>query len=208
MEHTEKTPHTLFSFVLDNSASMSDERLGAWVAAFRRFADEVAENHDFSYELVLFDALQPAAAKPFDKEEIAPISGGRFPLLARAASLAAERLMAQAKALADAGEAVHRPCLFILTDGFSIEETERAAEHLDALERAEALQYLPFCLSDAPLCERVVALDRIKHIIPITADGFVGFFAFVKGLIAQRSTQPVGEPLRISRNDFEGWALL
>lgn len=208
MEYTEKAPHTLFSFVLDNSASVTDDRLGAWISAFRAFTDEVAGNSAFSFELVLFDALEPTVAKSFDDAVIAPVSGGRFPLFAPAVTLACERLTARAQALAEAGEAVHRPCLFILTDGFTVDETEATARYLDGLERDEQLQYLPFALSDAPLCERVAPFDRIKHIIPIAEGGISGFFGFVKTLLAERATQAAGEPLRLSRNDFEGWALL
>ena len=208
MEHIEKTPRTLFSFVLDNSPAVSDACLGAWISAFRALCDEMAQKQDFSWELVLFDALQPTVAKGFEDDAIAPVSACSFPLFSRAVSQACDRLLAHAVALAERGEILHRPCLILLTGGFSIDETEAVANRLDALERAEQIQYLPFSLSAQPLCEGLLAFDRVKHIIPIAPDGQEGFFAFIKGLIKQRDAQLAGEPLRLSRNDFEGWAVL
>lgn len=205
-ENIVKTPKLLLSFVVDNSVSVPGEKLGELMRAFRAFGNELP---DFlEWELLTFDALTPTVVKRFDSAEIAPVPANRFPLLGRAAQLAADRTEARRRALLEAGETVYRPWIFLLSGGFTADAMEEVTARLDAMEKKEELLYLPFKLTAKLATERLQCMDRSKHMIEILPQGVEGFFAFVKGMIAQREALPPETGVRFSKTDFEGWAVL
>ena len=207
-EIMQKKPRLLVSFVIDNSASISDERLGALVAGFRRFGAEVAEMEDLEWELICFDGFTPRVVKSFESPEIAPVPAARFPLLGRTVELASGRLMARAAMLRKSKEEVHRPWLFVLSDGFTVDEVASAATALSDAEGRGELLYFPFRLAPSPLCARLTEIDRIKHLIEILPDGTDGFFAFVKAMAKRRAELAADEGVKFAKSDFEGWAVL
>ena len=206
--NTNKVPRLLISFVADNSASMSDERLGELIAAFRAFSAEIASCDWLEWELITYDAFNPRVVKSFAREEIEPVFAGGFPLLGRGALFAADRLAQRVADLREAGEEVHRPWLFLLSDGFTADAVEESAVRLNEAEMRGDLIYLPFRFSGNPLCKKLSELDRMKHMVRILPDGVNGFFAFVKAMAEKRSALPVGEGLKFAKSDFEGWAEL
>ena len=195
----------LLSIVLDNGVRVSDDRLSSLMGGLRQL---LVPREGVESELIVYDGLAPLVAKSFDSDQILPVSGGRFPLLARAAELALDRLEARKKALFDEGVPLYRPLLFLLTDGFCIDSTDELSARLEAAERAGLLTYLPFCLSEAPLCERVADIDRIKRMPRLLQGGTEGLFAFLSALIERRLAAPIEEGLKFSKSDFEGWAVL
>ena len=205
-ENIVKTPKLLLSFVVDNSASVPGEKLGELMRAFRAFGSELPAF--LEWELLTFDTLTPAVVKRFDSAEIAPVSANRFPLLGRAVQLAADRTEARCRALQEAGETVYRPWIFLLSGGFTADAMEEVTARLDAMEKKEELLYLPFKLTERLATERLQCMDRSKHMIEILPGGVEGFFAFVKGMIAQREALPPETGVRFSKTDFEGWAVL
>ncbi|MBE6691282.1 MAG: hypothetical protein E7590_08415 [Ruminococcaceae bacterium] len=205
-ENIVKTPKLLLSFVVDNSASVPGEKLGELMRAFRAFGSELPAF--LEWELLTFDTLTPAVVKRFDSAEIAPVSANRFPLLGRAVQLAADRTEARCRALQEAGETVYRPWIFLLSGGFTADAMEEVTARLDAMEKKEELLYLPFKLTERLATERLQCMDRSKHMIEILPEGVEGFFAFVKGMIAQREALPPETGVRFSKTDFEGWAVL
>ena len=205
-ENMVKTPKLLLSFVVDNSASVPGEKLGELMRAFRAFGSELPAF--LEWELLTFDTLTPAVVKRFDSAEIAPVSANRFPLLGRAVQLAADRTEARCRALQEAGETVYRPWIFLLSGGFTADAMEEVTARLDAMEKKDELLYLPFKLTERLATERLQCMDRSKHMIEILPEGVEGFFAFVKGMIAQREALPPETGVRFSKTDFEGWAVL
>ena len=206
-EILQKKPRLLVSFVIDNSASISDERLGALVAGFRRFGADMKENDDFEWELICFDALAPRVVKSFEQAEVGPVPAARFPLLGRTIELASTRLMSRAAMLRKAKEEVHRPWLFVLSDGFSVDEVAAAATAVSDAEGRGELLYFPFRLGGA-LCARLSEIDRIKHMIEILPDQTDRFFGFVKEMATRRAELGAGEGVKFAKSDFEGWAVL
>ena len=207
-EKAPRTPRLLISFVADNSASVNGERLGALMGAFRRFAQTTAESGNPEWELLTFDTIEPAVVKSFDDAQVAPVSAERFPLLGRAALTAAKRLTARVAQLRAAGEEVYRPWMFLLSDGFTVDNMSEAATTLDTMEKNGELLYLPFKLSAKLATERLQCLDRNKHMIEIKEDGIEGFFDFVRRMIEQRAALAPDVGIKFAKTDFEGWAVL
>ncbi len=198
----------LVSFVLDNSASVSKEKLSALMSGFRRLAAEREKYPGMEWELLSFDGFAPAVIKSFDKEEILPVRAGRMPLLGRAMQTAATSLVARATALEKEGKTPFRPWLFVLSDGFTFDEPATVATALDAWEKEGKILYMPFRLSQKLYNERMQAMDRVKHMITVKDGGIESFFAFFTSLLARR-TEAGGEgALKFRKNDFEGWAEL
>ncbi len=198
----------LVSFVLDNSASVSKEKLSALMGGFRRLAADGEKYPAMEWELLSFDGFTPGVIKSFDKKEILPVRAGRMPLLGRAMETAAARLTERAAALEKEGKMPYRPWLFVLSDGFSFDEPARVASTLDTWEKAGRILYLPFRLSARLYNERMQAMDRVKHMITVKEGGIESFFGFFTSLLARR-TETGGEgALKFRKNDFEGWAEL
>lgn len=209
-ENTKATrpPYQLISFVMDNSAACARETLAAMMSGFRRFAERQAQNGALEWELICYDTFECAPVKTFATSEIAPVFSGRMPLLGRATRTCADRLLARAAELREQGYAVHRPFLFLLTDGFTLDDVGEVAALLDAREREGALVYLPFRLSSQLHGERMQLFDRVKHMIEICEGHTDDFFAFVERMISLRAELPFDQPMKFSKTDFEGWALL
>lgn len=202
-----KAPCLLISFVVDNGPSMDGARLGALMDAFRTFA-EGEKPVRLEWELLSFDAFAPAVNKSFGSADISPVTAKRFPLLGRAVLTAADRLCARAKALRDGGEQVYRPWMFVLSNGFTVDDMAQAAQRLDAMEKGGELLYLPFKLTPKLVTERLQCLDRNKHIVEISAGQIDGFFAFVQRMIERRGALSPDVGIKFAKTDFEGWAVL
>ena len=198
----------LVSFVLDNSASVSKEKLSALMGGFRRLAAEADRYPTLEWELLCFDSFAPAVIKSFDSAEILPVRAGRMPLLGRAMQCAAERLSARAEALTKEGNNPYRPWLFVLSDGFTFDEPAAAATMLDAWEKQGKVAYLPFRISQQLHNDRMQAMDRVKHMITVKDGGIDRFFDFFTTLLARRAEAGNEGALKFSKNDFEGWAEL
>ena len=198
MEESVKKPKLLLSFVMDNGVSVSGETLGALMSGFRAFFAENAENGDLETELICYDTFTPRVVKSFASPEVLPVKGGKFPLFARATDLALDRLFAREAEWKGKGEETARPWLFLLSDGMTLDETEREGR----------LTVLPFRLSPKPLSGRMQSLDRTKHMIEILEGHIPEFFGFVTGKLRARDEAPAGGAARFAKNDFEGWALL
>lgn len=203
-----KNSRLLISFVLDNGVTVSPERLQALAKAFDAFSATHRENASLEWELIGYDGFAPAVIKSFEQSEQAEIKAGRFPLLGRAAMTATDRLFARVSALKAEGVTVHRPWLFLLSDGYTVDSLEEVAAGLDGAERNGELLYLPFKLSPRLMTERLQHLDRNKHMIEITEGGIDGFFAFVNRMIEQRASLEAGVGIKFAKTDFEGWAEL
>lgn len=198
----------LVSFVLDNSASVSKEKLSALMGGFRILAAEGEKYPTLEWELLCFDAFAPAVIKSFDSAEILPVRAGRMPLLSRAIKTAADRLSARVDALRAEGQTPFRPWLFVLSDGFTFDTPAQAASELDAWEKEGKVVYLPFRLSPKLYNERMQAMDRVKHLIAIKEGGIESFFGFFTSLLARRAEAGEQGALKFHKNDFEGWAEL
>ncbi len=198
----------LVSFVLDNSASVSKEKLSALMGGFRALAAEGEKYPNMQWELLAFDGFAPTAIKPFDSAEILPLRAGKMPLLGRAMQTAAERLTARAEELKNAGNTPYRPWLFVLSDGFTFDEPATVADTLDAWEKEGRILYLPFRISPKLYNEQMQALDRVKHMITVKSGGIESFFAFFASLLARRAEAGDEGALKFRKNDFEGWAEL
>lgn len=205
---TGNAPRQLFSFVIDNSASVSKEKLSALMGGFRAMITPEAAVPGFEFELSCFDAFAPGVVKPFEKNEISPVYAGRIPLLGRAVLAAADRLCARVEALRAEGVELYRPMLFILSDGFTLDDTEEMVSRLDAMEHAGEVTYLPFKLTKKLYTERMQSLDRVKHMIEIKEGHIPDFFGFVSSLIEQRQALAPEVGLKFKKSDFEGWAEL
>lgn len=208
MEEQNQSPVLLLTFVADNSASMQGEKLSELMPAFRDFAATMSHNSEVEFELILFDTFAPTVAKAFDSPEVRPVSGGKLPLLGRAIDMAGTRLFEREAALTAAGKPVYRPWMFILSDGMALDAVEESVNRLDSAERAGKLMYLPFRLSTKLLSERLHYLDRTKHMIEIIPGHIADFFAFVARMADLRRTLPTDAPMKFSKTDFEGWAVL
>lgn len=208
MEEQNQSPTLLLSFVVDNSASMQAGKLAELMPAFRDFATGMQERPDVEFELVLFDTFAPTVAKSFDSPKVNPVSGGKMPLLGRAIDLAGTRLFEREAALTAAERPVFRPWMFILSDGMTLDAMEESVNRLDSAERAGKLMYLPFRLSPKLLSDRLHYLDRTKHMIEIIPGHIADFFAFVAKMADLRRTLPADAPMKFSKSDFEGWAVL
>ena len=198
----------LVSFVLDNSASVSKEKLSALMAGFRRLAAERDKHPALEWELLCFNGFAPSVIKSFDAAEIQPVRAGRMPLLGRAMQGAASRLAARVTALKKEGKSLYRPWLFVLSDGFTFDEPAVVATTLDEWEKGGKMLYMPFKLSATLYNERMQAMDRVKHMITVKEGGIDGFFAFFDTLLTRRAEPGAQGALKFSKNDFEGWALL
>lgn len=208
MEEQKQSPTLLLSFVVDNSASMQAGKLAELMPAFRSFAADMREKTHVEFELILFDTFTPAVAKAFDSPEIRPVSAGKLPLLGRAIDLSFARLTEREAKLTAAGSTVFRPWMFILSDGMTMDAMEDSVTRLEEAERAGKLMYLPFRLSQKLISERMQYLDRTKHMIEIIPGHIADFFDFAKKMIELRRTLPTETPMKFSKSDFEGWALL
>lgn len=208
MEDIVKKPKLLISFVLDNSSQMKEKCLGEMMTGFRAFAECTASREELEWELLTFDTFAPMVVKPFDGREVSPVPADRFPLLGRAAMAATERLEARVRTLTEKGETVHRPWLFLLSGGFTMDDVEEVAAKLDGMEREGKLLHLPFKFSEKLTTERLQPLDRSKHMVEILKDGIGGFFAFLDRMIEERATLAPDAGIKLSKTDFEGWALL
>ena len=205
---TGNAPRQLISFVIDNSASCAKEKLAALMSGFRAMAAQSAQNGAFEFELSCFNAFAPAVVKPFEANEISPVYANRFPLLGRTVLAAVDRLAVRSKALQAQGVALYRPMLFILSDGFTLDDTEEMVSRLDALEHAGDIIYLPFKLSKKLSTERMQSLDRVKHMIEIKEGHIPEFFGFVSSVLEQRLALAPEVGLKFKKSDFEGWAEL
>ena len=198
----------LVSFVLDNSASVSKEKLSALMGGFRRLAAEGEKYPGMEWELICYDGFAPAVIKSFHSAEILPVRAGRMPLLERAMQSAAARLVARAEELEKEGKEPYRPWLFVLSDGFTFDDPAAVATELDTWEKAGKILYLPFRLSQKLYNERMQALDRVKHMITVKEGGIESFFGFFAELLARRAQAGEEGALKFRKNDFEGWAEL
>ena len=201
-------PRQLVSFILDNSASCSKETLSALMGGFRRFGADPIAGVRLEWELISFDTFEPAVCKTFDSPDIAPVRAGRMPLLGRAIDLAVDRVDARAAMLRQNGENCYRPWVFILSSGFTFDETEQAVMRLDAMEHNGDVLYLPFKFSPKLYTERLQTLDRVKHMITVKEGGVEGFFAFVSTMLERRGALAPDAGLKFRKTDFEGWAEL
>ena len=196
------------SFVLDNSASVSKEKLSALMGGFRRILAEGEKYHGMEWELISFDGFVPTVTKSFDTQEILPVRAGRMPLLGRTMQSAAARLVARAEELKKEGKTPYRPWLFVLSDGFTFDDPAVVAAELDAWEKGGNILYLPFRLSQKLYNDRMQALDRVKHMITVKEGGVESFFAFFADLLNRRAEAGGEGALKFRKNDFEGWAEL
>lgn len=202
-----KMPCLLISFVVDNGPSMTKERLHTLMEAFQRFA-EGEKSVRLEWELLSFDAFAPTINKSFESDELTPVAADRFPLLGRTVLTAVDRLTARAKTLRDGGEELYRPWMFILSDGFTVDDMTEATARLEAMEKGGELLYLPFKLTPKLLTERLQCLDRSKHIVELLQGQTDGFFAFVQHMIEQRGALSPDVGIKFAKTDFEGWAVL
>lgn len=208
MDEKNTAPCQLISFVADNSASMSKEKLGELAVAFGAFEKEMASFPAVEWELLFFGGFEPNVVKSFDAAEMSAVAAGGLPLLGRAVTTAANRLSARADELRAKGCTVYRPWMFILSDGFTLDDMEETITHLDAMEHEGKLLYLPFKLTEELLTERMQSLDRIKRMIGIKEGGLEAFFQFVKTIIERRMALPPETGIKFQKTDFEGWAVL
>lgn len=208
MEQNMESAKLLFSFVVDNGTSMKDGKMAQLMPAFRAFAEKMSRESDVEFELVAFDALAPTVVKSFTSPDIAPVAVGRMPLLGRAITTAGARLSEREAELKKQGREVYLPWLFILSDGLCLDGMESAVAQLEGAERAGQLMYLPFRLCEKLLSEPLFDLDRTKHMIEILPGHIAEFFDFVGRMVELRRTLPVQEPMKFSKTDFEGWAVL
>ena len=202
-----KNPRLLISFVLDNGCTVGEERLQALQTAFADFAAATA-NADLEWELISFGGFEPTVIKSFESRELTAIVPNRFPLLGRAAMTAVDRLTARVAALKAEGGKVHRPWLFMLSDGFTVDSMEEVTARLEGMERSGELLYLPFKTSPKLSTDRLQYLDRSKHMIEIKPDKLADFFAFVTRMIEQRAALAPETGIKFAKSDFEGWAEL
>ena len=202
-----KTPCLLISFVVDNGPSMTEDRLNALMEAFGHFA-ESEKSVRLEWELLSFDAFAPKVNKSFDGNEIQSVEGNRFPLLGRTVLTAVDRLTARAKELHDGGEELYRPWMFVLSDGFTVDDMTETTARLETMEKGGELLYLPFKLTPKLLTERLQSLDRSKHIVEILQGQLDGFFAFVQRMIERRGALSPDVGIKFAKTDFEGWAVL
>lgn len=207
-ERTTAASRQLITFVMDNSASCSKDQLKALMAGFRALASQTAQQETLEWELICFDTFTPALVKTFESNEIAPVRACRMPLLGRATMGAAKRLIKRADYLRAKGVSVHRPWMFILSDGFTFDDIEETVTYLDKQEHEGKLLYLPFKLRAKLYTERMQTLDRVKHMIEIKQGHIESFFAFVNGMLEQRRTLPEDVGIKFRKSDFEGWAEL
>lgn len=198
----------LVSFVLDNSASVSREKLSALMGGFRRLAADAEKYPMLQWELLVYDTFTPFVVKSFDTSVLAGVRAGRTPLLGRAMQSAAARLMARAAQLEGEGKSLYRPWLFVLCDGFCLDEPCVQATALDTLEKQGKLVYLPFKLSKALYNEQMQAMDRVKHMIGVKEGGIEHFFDFFDTLLSRRNDTGGEVAWKLEKNDFEGWAEL
>lgn len=204
---TINAPRQLISFVLDNSASCEREKLAALMQAFRRFA-AVQTGVPLEWELICYDGLSPAVVKSFEDDEIRPVFADRLPLLSRALETASGRLLARVSTLEREGVQTYRPLLILLCDGFALDDAEKTVCEIDAAEREGRITYLPFRLRHELLCDRVCAVDRIKHLIEICDGRIDGLFQFLETVLVRRAETSSEQPMHLGKEDFEGWALL
>jgi uncharacterized protein YegL len=202
------TPCQLMSFVLCNGAACTREKLAALMGGFRRFAAETAATEDVQWELCCYDTFVPAVVKSFDDTEITPVAMGRMPLVSRALGMAQERLESRAAQMRAAGAVLTRPWLFLLSDGFALDDTAEIAARLSEAERGADLLYLPFKLFSIPMSECLDVLDRTKRMIGIQEESVEQFFSFVGTLLQRRAALAPEEGVALSKSDFEGWAVL
>jgi len=198
----------LVSFVLDNSASVSKEKLSELMGGFRRLAADAAKYPMLDWELLCFDGFAPTVIKSFEKTEILPVRAGRMPLLGRAMQAAAERLLSRYAVLEKEGKNPYRPWLFVISDGFTFDEPAEAATMLDGWEKEGRVVYLPFKISPKLYNGSMQAMDRVKHMITVKQGGIESFFAFFASLLDRRAQSGGDAALKFSKNDFEGWAEL
>ena len=202
-----KQPCLLISFVVDNGPSMDDVRLQTLTDALARFAAEKREVC-VEWEVLCFDGFSPTVIKAFHDDGLSTVPTRRFPLLGRTVLAAADRLLARANTLREAGEQLYRPWMFLLSDGFTVDSMTQAAKRLDEMERAGELLYLPFKLTPRLSTDRLQCLDRNKHIVEIKEGGIDDFFHFVQRMIEQRGTLSIDVGMKFNKSDFEGWAVL
>lgn len=207
-ENKSIAPRLLVSFVLDNSTSVEPERLQQMTEQFRGFAAATAENADLEWELITFCDFAPTVLKSFTEKEITAPAPNGFPLLGRATKVALERLNARVEELRAAGVTVYRPWIFLLSDGFTMDNMTVSAARLDGMERSGEVLYLPFKFSPTLKTERLQALDRNKHMIEIKEGRLDGFFDFVMRMIEQRAALAPDVGIKFAKTDFEGWAEL
>lgn len=203
-----KNSRLLISFVLDNGITVPEERLQALTGAFAAFAEAQRENSGLEFELIAYDGFAPTVVKSFEQTAPDAVKAARFPLLGRATMTAVDRLISRVEALKAEGVTVHRPWVFLLSDGYTVDSMEEVANRLDGLERSGDLLYLPFKLSPTLMTDRLQYLDRSKHMIEIKEGGMDGFFAFVNRMIEQRASLEAGVGIKFVKTDFEGWAEL
>lgn len=207
-ENKSSNPRLLITFVMDNSASVSAERLHVMQDAFGAFAAATAENSDLEWELITFDGFSPKVVKAFEAKELQPVAPNGFPLLGRATMVALDRLGLRLEALRAAEVAVHRPWIFLLSDGFTMDTMTEVSSRLDSMEREGRVIYLPFKLTEKLSTERLQALDRNKHMIEIKEGKIQAFFDFVARMISQRAALAPEVGMKFAKTDFEGWAEL
>lgn len=207
-ENKNSNPRLLITFVMDNSASVSAERLQMMQDAFAAFAAATSENSDLEWELITFDGFAPKVIKAFEEKALQQISPNGFPLLGRATMLALDRLVLRQETLRAAEVPVHRPWIFLLSDGFTMGNMTEAASRLDSMEREGQVIYLPFKLNEKLSTERLQALDRNKHMIEIKEGKIQAFFDFVSRMISQRAALAPEVGMKFAKTDFEGWAEL
>ena len=205
---TTTAPRQLITFVMDNSASCSKEKLKALMGGFRAFASQSQQQDALEWELICFDTFAPAVVKSFQSAEILPVRACRMPLLGRAVTTATQRLTQRVQQLQSAGQSLYRPWMFILSGGFTFDDIEETVTLLDKMEHGGELLYLPFKLQPKLYTERMQTLDRVKHMIEIKQGGLDGFFAFVASMLEQRRSLPQDVGIKFRKSDFEGWAEL
>lgn len=206
-------PKLLVSFVIDNSVSMKGERLESLKVSFKNFVDEmsVGDMHrGVEYEVVSYEDFSPRLLKGFKEEDfnINSLNGGKIPFLDRAISKCLDDMKQRYKELKDMNVKLYKPWLILLTDGQSFDDTSNCAKNIKQLTDDNELLFIPFNLSMAEMSDKIKPLENEKFFIKVGENKTSNLINWIIKLIVDRLTTPIDKNVKITKESFDGWAVL
>lgn len=197
--------------VIDNSPSMSEEKLDALTKGFESIFDEFKNEiikQSLQITVVSFDRFSPKVIKDYEETTFnSTIESNRFPLIGRSLTFVAEHMLKQ---LQKSSTEVHTPWLIVMSNGLSLDSIRSSHPSLMAIKNKHNLRYLPFLTTREKIASRSIEQEQFDNKKPmvILDQRIEMFFVWLKEDIRNRLSTPINERVTSDKKLLEGWTIL
>lgn len=199
----------LLSIVIDNSASMKNNKMDLIKSALSNFDKKINENginEYLKYQVVTFESLHAKDFKKFESRlEVDALRALGIPLFNKAILRANENLQEEIKNVTSNNFEIYKPWLIVLFDGINFGQVSESTKLISHAISNNKLTYFPFMLSNNDIDESLKELVDLKRPLIISQFKYENLFDWIIKTLTQRIMTPFDQPAKLDFMDFDGW---